>query len=285
MARLALVVLLAGCSPLTAHRQSALLGPAAPPPITGPVLEPGLAAVGGGFEGGLSDDHSELWNLFPQPGDPGVLVEPSQVHGWARVGLAEGVEVAVRGELSPRGTERRSAIGVLPVPEGLPWAVGATLGLERRADSGLGVVCRADAAVVNVPWAHYELLGAVPDDYDWTLGDGSELYRLTETGAEQVLRVGGSLEGSYARAGFDGQLGVALVQQFTNVGFSDKEEPPVKNATPAAFATLGGGWTASEVVRVGVRGWGVLGGGAANGRASPQLGVVASLEARFRVDD
>lgn len=283
MRLLAFLLLVVGCTPLTQYRQTAMVGMTAPMPAAGPALEQGEIAAGGAWDFGFRPtDEAIVAGLLPEPGDPGLLVGGHQGHVYVRYG-AQHFEWGARAELTPRGVTRATSIGVLPMEHGeVTWGVGPTLGwTSDRSEHGLAGSLRSELLVVSIPYSRYELRNASFQGA-YVLGDGSSFYEQIDGGTERKLKLSGSAGLDFTRGPGDLGVGLGVTQQHTNVGYSDKEEDPVIQGSPALFFTLHGGIRVDRA-RFGVQAWMVPVGRQAKANMSPLGGITTQVEFRGRL--
>lgn len=256
---------LAGCSPLTAYRNTLLIDPPAPPTSMGAPLGKGVVTVGG-YAG--VRDLADVGDLAPEEGDPGVFVPTTSLGAHLNVGLGRVAEVGGHLDYSAAEWSHASGVGVLPLADEDPLlGLGAHLTLgERHPRFGWGFTL--DATWLSLPYARYTYTGpdSLLEDDVYVAGDGSEFYSLESSGTAHPVRIRATGAVTIPLGVVDLSPGVSFCPTFTNVGFTDHPSAVYKGGPLAVIPVIDAGvWVASA--RIGAQTWLATGArGASDGR-------------------
>lgn len=281
MVRVSLLVVLAGCAPVTPYRQALFTVPVTPPVALGAPLAPGEVGLGAYYT------HSALGlgDLVAEVDDPALHIAPYALGGHVRAGVLPWLELGASGDWADASWSARSSPGVLDIPgrQGA-WGVGAhALAGRRWGPSGLGVTL--DVEVLSLPYAQYvytgppEYLDPASPDYH-CCDDLQAFYTPYERDVAHPVRVRGGVA-------YDHRIGLAtlggglvVAPTLTNNGFSTEPEPPYVAGAPAFGPVLFLGVDPGPV-HVGVQGWYLGGTRAATNGLDHGFGGRLSVEARF----
>ena len=277
-----LALTLTACSPITPYRTSVGVPVVAPPSTVGAPVAGGTLGLGAGFAG----DALGPRNFAPERGDPGLYTSPYLMNAWARVGIADAIELGVAGEYAPGGAMRQGAVGVLPMPgdtsvSGISgWATGGYM-WDRF---GFGITL--EGTRMSMPYARFTYVGPeayLDDGYYIGPDEGLDgLYDLTESGRVHPVRVRGAGTFQARVKGWEFAGGLAVCPVFTNNGFSEAEVPIFRSGGLAMGPVLDVGYDFG-VMRVGAQGWYMP--GAARPTRGFDQGMGARLSAEVRSDE
>ena len=288
----AILVLLCGCTPLTAYRQTTFVPATAPPLHIGAPIGAGAIAGSVSVSGyAVSDPVDQALNVtdanaaldaatrfFPVEGDPGLALATMSLHADARIGLSELVELGAHGAYSASEWTRRN-YGVLELPDDAPlYGIGAHITVG-KCWGKVGIGGTVDATAWSLPYARWVYAG--PEEYagGYAIGDAAEWYDLERQGRVSVLDVSGAVAASFRVGPLDSAAGFAFVPNVSNRGFTEEPAPPAEWRGLSVVPTLDVGLLFAPV-RVGVQGWYASGASAASKKLTNGLGVRGQIELR-----
>ena len=291
----AILILLAGCTPLTAYRQTTFVPASAPPLHIGAPIGAGTVAGGVSVSGyavtdpvdaalTATDPNSAIdaaSRFFPVKGDPGLAHPTMSVQADGRIGISELLELGAHGAYSGSDWTGRN-FGVLELPEDQPlYGIGAHVTVGKSwGKFGLGGT--VDATAWSLPYARWVYAG--PEEYagGYALGDAAEWYDLEKQGRVGVLVVSAAIATSFRIGPLDSAAGFAFVPNVSNRGFTDEPAPPAEWHGLSVVPTLDVGLLFAPV-RFGVQGWYASGASAASNRLTNGLGIRGQIELRGKL--
>ena len=291
----AILILLGGCTPLTAYRQTTFVPASAPPLHIGAPIGAGTVAGGVSVSGyavtdpvdaalTATDPNSAIdavSRFFPVEGDPGLAHPTMSVQADGRIGISELLELGAHGAYSGSEWTGRN-FGVLELPEDQPlYGIGAHVTVGKTwGKVGLGGT--VDATAWSLPYARWVYAG--PEEYagGYAIGDAAEWYDLEKQGRVGVLVVSAAIATSFRIGPLDSAAGFAFVPNVSNRGFTDEPAPPAEWHGLSVVPTLDVGLLFAPV-RFGVQGWYASGASAASNRLTNGLGIRGQIELRGKL--
>ena len=294
----AILVLLAGCTPLTAYRQTTFVPASAPPLHIGAPLDAGTIAGSVSVSGYAASDPVDAATnamnttdanaaldaasrFFPVEGDPGLAHPTMSVQADARIGVSELLELGAHGAYSASEWTVRN-YGVLELPDDDPlYGVGAHVTVGKCLGK-VGLGGTVDATAWSLPYARWVYAG--PEEYagGYAIGDAAEWYDLEKQGRVSVLVVSAAVAASFRVGPLDSAAGFAFVPNVSNRGFTEEPAPPAEWHGLSVVPTLDVGLLFAPV-RVGVQGWYASSASAASNKLTNGLGVRGQIELRGKL--
>ncbi len=225
----AVLVLLAGCAPLTQYRRSALTPAPAPPPWHGEPLGAANAELGVQV-GGRSVDERPV----AQVGDPALWIPEFEVNATVMGGITDWFDLGGVVTYSHVKLAEANTVGTPPLPADADdvWAVGPVLAMGGKfLDGRMFAGGFAALEYVSLPWSTWELTSVTGPQ-----------YRLKDSGYDQGLlyRFGAFLGGRpIPMLAIYG--GIIAASSWVNDGFSDHQASgsTLEQAGPAWLPVLG----------------------------------------------
>ena len=294
----AILVLLAGCTPLTAYRQTTFVPASAPPLHIGAPLDAGTIAGSVSVSGYAASDPVDAATnamnttdanaaldaasrFFPVEGDPGLAHPTVSLQADARIGVSELLELGAHGAYSASEWTVRN-YGVLELPDDDPlYGVGAHVTVG-KCWGKVGLGGTVDATAWSLPYARWVYAG--PEEYagGYAIGDAAEWYDLEKQGRVSVLVVSAAVAASFRVGPLDSAAGFAFVPNVSNRGFTEEPAPPAEWHGLSVVPTLDVGLLFAPV-RVGVQGWYASSASAASNKLTNGLGVRGQIELRGKL--
>jgi len=241
-------VALAGCTPDSPYRHTALAPSSHVPSFDGRTAPEGTLRVEGSFYAkGIAENHR------PRMGDSALWTPTLEANGTLALAVSDSVELGVRGAFAHGSWFTTSAEGTPPLASERAYlAFGPELRATffNRGGRGFALGLLLGAMASRVPTAAWERTTSACTDPSTCFTDplafGVGTYRLLRTGTEDALVTSGFLYPTYAFGeGYGHAVGaLGVTSNFKNDGFSESPNgKPIEPAGPVPVVGFGYGLT------------------------------------------